>query len=234
MKLEELSVFFPAYNEQGNIIKTVEEAYQVIPKYAERFEIIVINDGSKDKTKEKLEELLRKHPDLKVVSHAKNRGYGAALKSGFSGSRFKYVFFTDGDGQFDIEEIGKLVNLIGNCDIAAGFRLGRKDPAYRILNAKAYNFLVKILFGLSVKDIDCAFKIIRKEVLDTVDLKSESQFISAELLIKAKNKNFIAKQCGVRHFPREKGKATGNKPQVIINSFKELFRLWKELRQQEI
>jgi glycosyltransferase involved in cell wall biosynthesis len=230
MKLKNLSVFSPAYNEEDNISATVREALRVIPRIAEEFEIIVVNDGSSDRTAERLSELLKDYPALRVITHPKNRGYGAALKSGFAHSRYDYIFYTDGDGQFDIAEIEKLIPLTQTCDIAAGFRLKRKDPPYRIFNAKAYNLLVRLLFGLSARDIDCAFKIIKRTVAKTIDLKSETQFISAEFLIRAKKQGFAIKQCGVRHLPREKGKATGNNPLVVITTFAELFKLWRELR----
>lgn len=229
MKLKELSVFFPAYNEEENIERVVENALRVLPSFADKFEVLIVNDGSKDRTREISEALAKKHPVVRTVSHEKNRGYGAALKTGFAGSRFEWLFFTDGDGQFDLKDLSLLMPLTAGCDIAAGFRIKRNDPFHRILNARAYNILVRILFGLNVRDIDCAFKIIRKQVTDSIKLSSESQFLSAEFLIKAKKAGFTIKQAGVNHYPREKGTPTGNKPLVVINSFKELFKLWFEI-----
>ncbi len=230
MKIANLSVFLPAYNEEANISRTVSNIYKIIPQFAENFEVLVINDGSQDNTAAVLAKLSGQYSNLRVVTHPKNRGYGAALKSGFANCRYEYVFFTDGDGQFQAEEIKKLVDLVPGCDIAAGFRQKRSDPLHRKINAKAYNFLVRLLFGLAVKDIDCAFKIIKKDVLRAVDLKSETQFISAELLIKSKKLGFAIKQAGVVHLARQAGKATGNKPMVVVKSFYELFKLWKELK----
>ena len=192
--------------------------------------MIVIDDGSRDATGQLLEELKKKHSRLKVITHHNNRGYGGALKSGFANAVYDYVFFTDGDGQFDMREFGKLASLIENCDIAAGIRVKRQDNIFRIVNAKLYNLLVRLLFALKARDIDCAFKLIKKKVIDSLNLHSDSQFISAELLIKAKRKGSVIKQVGVNHLPREKGKATGNNPLVVIRAFKELFRLWKELK----
>lgn len=229
MKLKDLSVFFPAYNEQDNIVKTVENALGVVPSLARDFEILVINDGSSDQTVERLKEsgVLNK---VRIITHEVNKGYGAALKTGFANSKYGYVFFTDGDGQFDISELEKLVSLIQGCDIAIGYRIKRKDPLFRIINAKAYNLLIRILFGLNVRDIDCAFKLIKKESLDSLVLESNGAFISAELLIRARKKGFVIKECGVKHFEREKGKATGNNPGVVIRAFADLFRLWEKLR----
>jgi len=230
MKLKNLSIFFPAYNEEDNITRTVENALSEVPLFAENFEIIIINDGSSDRTAEVAEKLSEKYENVRTVTHEENRGYGGALKTGLKEAQYEYIFFTDGDGQFNITEIEKLLPLAQKCDIAAGYRIKRNDPFYRIINAKAYNLLVRILFGLKMRDIDCAFKIIRKEVIDSIPLKSESQFISAELLIKAKKKGFTIKQIGVNHFPRKHGSPTGNKPIVVIKSFGELFKLWNELK----
>jgi glycosyltransferase involved in cell wall biosynthesis len=229
-KLKNLSIILPAYNEQDNIYITVEKAFQLIPGFAENFEVIVINDGSKDNTQKCLEVLSQKYNNFKVVTHQANQGYGAALKSGFKNCRYDYVFYTDGDGQFDINEIEKLISLLGSCDIAAGYRCARSDGLHRRLNAFAYNLFVNILFGLNVKDIDCAFKLIRKRVFEAIELKSSGAFLSAELLIRAKKKGFRIKQCGVNHLPRQKGSSTGDKLHVIIKAFKELFKLWKELK----
>ncbi len=228
-RFKELSVFFPAYNEEGNISDTLKKALSALPDMAENFEIIVVNDGSQDKTADIVKEISAKHDTVKLVSHPKNRGYGAALRTGFSESKYKNVFFTDGDGQFDIRELKEFLPLVPECDIVAGYRIKRNDPFYRIVNAKAYNLLVRLLFGLNVRDIDCAFKVISKKVLDSVTLKSESQFVSAEFLIKAKKKGFTIKQKGAHHFPREVGAPTGNSLSAIFNSFKELFKLRKEL-----
>lgn len=230
-KLKSLSVFLPAYNEQDNISNTVENVFTIIPSFAEEFEVIVVNDGSVDNTGECLEALSRKYTNLRIITHETNKGYGAALKSGFRNSRYEYIFYTDGDGQFDISEIEKLISLIYSCDIAAAFRKIRSDGFHRALNAYAYNSFINLLFGLNVKDIDCAFKFMKKKVLDSLDLKSDGAFISAELLIKAKKKGYTVKQCGVNHLPREKGSSTGNKPHVVIKAFAELFKLWKEVKQ---
>ncbi|MDD5583866.1 MAG: glycosyltransferase family 2 protein [Candidatus Omnitrophica bacterium] len=229
-KLKNLSVFFPAYNEQDNIATTVENAFKIIPDFAENFEIIVTDDGSRDKTPDVLAELAKKYSNLRIFTHQHNRGYGAALKTGFANSRYESIFFTDGDGQFNVREIEKLLPLADSCDIVAGFRLKRQDRFHRLLNAHAYNLLVRILFGLKARDIDCAFKLIKRKVIESLELKSDAGFISAEFLIKAKKRGFIIKQVGVTHLPRRAGRATGASFKVIINSFRELFRLWNELR----
>ncbi len=229
MKLKELSVFLPAYNEEENIVRVAEGVLKALPEFAEKFELVIVNDGSKDRTQELAERLAGERGEVRVVSHPANRGYGAALKTGFASARYENIFFMDGDGQLDISELDRLITLFPECDIAAGFRIKRNDPLHRVMNGKAYNILVRILFGLHVRDIDCAFKLIRKKVTDTVKLDSESQFLSAEFLIKSQKAGFRIKQAGVHHYPREKGVPTGNKPGVVIDSFKELFRLWRDI-----
>jgi glycosyltransferase involved in cell wall biosynthesis len=230
-KLKNLSIILPAYNEQDNISNTVEKVFAVIPRFVEKFEVIVANDGSTDNTASCLEALTHKYTNLKVITHQANQGYGAALKSGFGNAQCEYIFYTDGDGQFDISEIEKLVSLVPSYDIAAAFRKVRSDGFHRVFNAHAYNALVNLLFGLNVRDIDCAFKLLKRAVLDSISLKSDGAFISAELLIKAKKKGYTVKQCGVNHFPRKRGSSTGNKPHVVVKAFIELFKLWKELKQ---
>jgi len=229
-RFKELSVFFPAYNEEENIRGTVEKALDFLPLVADTYEVIIVNDGSSDATGRVAGELESEHPAVRVITHDHNRGYGAAIKTGFASSRYAYVFFTDGDGQFDIQELAKFAELAPECDIVAGYRIKRNDPFYRVMNAKAYNLLVRILFGLHLRDIDCAFKVIRKDVINAVDLKSESQFVSAEFLIKAKKMGYSIRETGAHHYPRQHGTPTGNSIKSIVNSFKELFLLWKELR----
>ncbi|MBD3295989.1 MAG: glycosyltransferase [Candidatus Omnitrophica bacterium] len=229
-RLKELSVFFPAYNEEANIENTVRKALEALPRITDTFELIIVNDGSTDRTADIAGRLAREFPRIKVITHPENRGYGAAVRSGLKASSYGHVFFTDGDGQFDIRELSAFAELAGEYDIVAGYRIDRQDPFYRLINAKAYNLLIRILFGLRVKDIDCAFKIIRKEVIDAIALESESQFVSAEFLIKARKKGYTIVQKGARHLPREHGVPTGNSPANVINSFRELFTLWKDLK----
>jgi glycosyltransferase involved in cell wall biosynthesis len=228
-KLDGLSVFFPAYNEEDNIETVVRKALNVLPSFAEEFEIIVVDDGSTDRTAEFARTIAHKDRRVHLVLHGSNRGYGAALKTGFRSAKYDNIFFTDGDGQFDIKELDRLIPLYHKCDIAAGYRIKRNDPPHRVINGKAYNFLVRLLFGLRVRDIDCAFKLIRKKVVDSIELRSNAAFISAELLIRSGKAGFRIEQTGVNHFSREKGSSTGNNPLVVIRSFRELFKLRKEL-----
>jgi len=234
-KLDEISVFFPAFNLEGYIAQTVEKAVKFMPKVASKYEIIVVNDGSNDNTGSVLLQLKKKYRNVSVITHKTNKGYGAALKSGFYGARYKYIAFTDGDGQFDIRDLSKFVakQKEKDFDMVIGYYLGRKVSTLTIITSKIWELFVFLLFGLKVRDIDCGFKLIKKEVLDTIErLESErGAFISSELLIKAKKKGFKIAEVGVRHFERTKDakSKTGRSLKVILGSFKDLFRLRAKL-----
>jgi glycosyltransferase involved in cell wall biosynthesis len=232
-KIDKLSVFFPAYNLESQIEKTVTKAFDVIPKVAGTYEIIVIDDGSRDKTGEILDKLSKKYSKLKVITHPGNRGYGAALKSGFYNSKYPWITFTDADGQFDISELPKLIKKQKetSADLVIGYYLRRQVSFFRKLNTFLWEIVVFLLFGLKVKDIDCGFKLISKNVIDTIPkLESErGAFISSEFLIKAKKAGFKIVEVGVHHYPREEGKGTGADLNVIVKSFLDLGRLWKKL-----
>jgi len=233
-KLPELSVFFPAYNEQGHIAKTVNSALAILPNIAKDWEILVVNDGSKDKTGEIIDKLAKKHNNVKVIHHKANRGYGAAFKSGLYGGQYKWVAFTDSDGQFDL---GEIVNFIEkqketNADMVIGYYKKRRVSKSKVITSKMWEYFVLFLFGLKVRDIDCGFKFISKKVVDAIpELESErGAFISSEFLIKAKKKGFKIVEIPVTHYPRKAGQGTGRNIGVIVNSFKDLFRLWFKLR----
>ena len=228
--LPELSIFFPCYNEENNIVKTVDKALPIVKKITSKWEIILINDGSKDNTLGTIEAIRSKlGKNIKIINHPQNRGYGAALKSGLYGAKYKWITFTDSDGQFDFKDIYQLIKKQKQtkADLTIGYYLGRKVPFYRKWGSYAWQLAVFSLFGLSVKDIDCGFKLIKKEVIDNIDkLEAErGPFITSELLIKAKQKGYKIVETGVHHFARLEGEATGSKLNVILSAFKDLLNL---------
>jgi len=233
-KLKELSVFFPAYNEEANLKGTVTKALKVLSDVAEKWELLIINDGSRDNTQKVAEELANEDKRIRVISHKTNRGYGASLKSGFYNSKYSWITFTDSDGQFDFSEITEFIKTQRqtNADLVIGYYLERKVPFYRKLNSFMWEIFVFLLFGLKVKDIDCGFKLISRKVIDKIPkLESErGAFISSEFLIKANKYKFKIVEIGVNHYPRTEGKGTGADLNVIISSFIDLFKLWKKLR----
>lgn len=233
-QLDELSVFFPCYNEEKNIENTVSKAIKVLNNVVKKWEIILINDGSKDNTGKVLEKIKLAHPkEIKIITHDPNRGYGAALKSGLYNSQYKWIAFSDSDGQFDFGEITKFIDKQKetNSDVVIGYYLSRKVSKATILTSKIWEIIVFILFGLRVTDIDCGFKLINKKVVDTIPkLEAErGAFISSEFLIKAKKAGFKISELGVHHYPRVEGKATGRNIKVIIKSFSDLFGLWYKI-----
>jgi glycosyltransferase involved in cell wall biosynthesis len=228
--VKSLSVFFPCYNEQENVARTVEKALEVLKKLGIDFEIIIVNDGSADKTGQIADELSNRDKRIKVVHHPKNLGYGAALQSGFKTASKEYIFYTDGDGQFDINELPPLLPMIAQCDIVSCYRIKRQDNFIRKLNAFCWTRLVCFLFRMKIRDIDCAFKLYKREIFDNIKLSSTGALIDTEVLARATKKGYKIIQKGVHHYPRVAGTQTGANPRVILRAFKELFKLYKQIR----
>ncbi|OGM25925.1 hypothetical protein A3D00_00925 [Candidatus Woesebacteria bacterium RIFCSPHIGHO2_02_FULL_38_9] len=231
--INELSVFFPAYNEEASVKSTVNKAVVILEQIADKWEIIIVDDGSKDKTGIIANSLSKKFKNVKVITHSPNRGYGAALKSGFYNARYSWIAFSDIDGQFDFSEISKFIEKQRktNADLIIGYYRDRKVSFQRKVNTFVWQMFVFLLFGLHVKDIDCGFKLISKKAINKIPkLESErGAFISSELLIKAEKYGFKIVEIGVTHNPRKFGKGTGADLNVIVKSFVDLFRLWRKL-----
>lgn len=231
--IEELSIFLPAFNEEKNIRLVIENALDAIRKLKiKSYEILVIDDGSKDKTSQIVKNLQQKNNKIRLITHFPNKGYGEALKTGFENCHYQYIFYTDSDNQFDISEISKLIEKLPSADVVVGYRMNRKDHLIRKINGFLWTSISNLLLGLDLKDVDCAFKLIKRKVLDKVMPLESSRgaMISPELLAKAKEKGFRIKEVGVHHYPRKMGNPTGNDINVIIQSFKDLFRVWWTLR----
>jgi len=232
--IERLSVFFPAYNEEENIQQTVLKAIEVLEEDFKDWEIIVVNDGSKDRTGEIVRKMALNQPRLKLIEHYPNRGYGVALRSGLYNARFDWIAFTDADGQFDFSEINNFLRVQREtgADLVIGYYLRRSVPLYRLVNTFFWEALVNLLFGLRVKDIDCGFKLFSRRVVEGIPpLESErGAFVSTEFLVKAQREDFKIVEVGVHHYPRRTGYGTGANINVILRSFIDLFRLWGKLR----
>jgi len=224
----ELSFFFPAHNEADNIEGLVTEALAVLPTLAEQFEIICVDDGSRDATPRIADHLAATHPQVRVVHHAVNQGYGAALRSGFAASRFELVSFLDGDRQFHVEDLGRLLERLAGADtpdVVVGYRLRRADPPIRLIYARAYRLALRIFFGLKVRDPDCACKLFRRAALEGIRLESGGAFLSAELLIKLQQKGRRIAEAGVPHYSRPAGSASGANPKVVLRAVRDFWRL---------
>ncbi len=226
----QISAFFPAHNEEANIEALTRKTAKVLSEICSDYEVIVVNDGSKDRTREIAEALAKENPKIRVINHETNKGYGAAVKSGLYGARLEWVFFTDGDGQFDVNEIKELAKYTNEADFIAGYRIKRADSFMRKLNAFAWGTMVKLLFRFKVRDVDCAFKLFKKEIIDRAKPEAEGAMISTELLAKANKMGYKIKEVGVHHYPRTAGAQTGAKIKVILRAFKELFKLYRKLK----
>ena len=229
-RLEALSLFYPMHNEEENIEEAVQRARSALPRFADQFEIIVVDDGSRDRTGEIADRLAAAHPEVRVVHHPKNRGYGGALRSGIAASRFPWIFYTDGDNQFDLSEIALLLPMRHEHEIVTGYRMERRDPLYRKVNAWLFNCLVHALFRVHLRDVDCAFKLYRASIFEGMELRSTGAPIDLEILARARRRGARIGEVGVHHYPRQFGEQSGANLAVIVRAFRELFRLWGELR----
>ncbi len=229
-RLPGLSVFLPSHNEEGNVQRVVEGFLAVLPRFAGQFEVIVVDDGSRDRTGEIADRLAAANAHVIVVHHPLNRGYGAAVISGVRAATQPYVLLADGDGQFDPADIGLLAARVPEYDVVVGRRIHRADPLIRRINGAAWTTLVRILFGLSIHDIDCGFKLFKRDYLDRIELHAQGAMISTELMARIAGLGARITEVAVRHLPRVAGEQTGARLHVILRAFRELFRLYGELR----
>jgi hypothetical protein len=227
---QSLSVVLPAHNEEANIAETVSQAVQTLHQWVQAFEIVVVNDGSTDATGSILESLQQQDAHIRIITHPVNRGYGAALVSGFEAASKELVFFMDSDGQFDIVDIRHFFPYVENYDAVIGYRVKRQDSWMRKLNAWGWKMLVRLILGVQVRDVDCAFKLYHADFLHRHRLETRGAMINAEMLYKLKRDGGMIKEIGVKHLPRRAGRATGANIKVIVCAFRELWiyaRRWK-------
>ena len=226
--MKSLSIVIPAYNEEANIRSTVAEIAAVARGLGIDHEIILVNDGSRDRTGEIGRELAASIHNFRLVEHYPNRGYGGALKAGFAAARNEWIAFVPGDGQFDFGEIRLLMDRSPEADIVCGYRADRQDPFMRKVNAFGWNMLVRLLFGYLIRDIDCGFKLFRRDVLVHVNLESDGALIDTEFLSSAQAQDLRIAEVTVTHLPRTAGESTGANLRVIIKAFRGLFNLLRK------
>ena len=222
-----LSLCMPAFNEAANIADTILAALTILPEFFDRFEVVVVDDGSADATGEIVARLAEPDDRVRLVRHETNRGYGAAVTSGLRAARGDLVAFTDSDGQFSLLDLPQLLCLLDQCDVAVGYRYRRADPWQRSLNAWGWNCLIRFLLGVRVNDLDCAFKLFRREALDRLCLTASGAAINAEIMAQCFRNGLRVAETPVNHFPRYGGAPTGARLQVIYRAFRELPQLWK-------
>lgn len=234
-KLSELSIFFPFWNEEKNIKNVVESAIPIAKSVAEKWEILMIDDGSSDKTNEQARQLARRYRNVKLITHTPNRGYGAALKSGFENAKYNYIVFTDGDRQFDFSEVAKFIEQIKSADIVIGYRKIRQDSFVRHILMNLLKIWDYVFFRFYFRDIDCGFKMFRKSAIeDIMPLRSEGAMITTEILAKGIKKNLKIKEVEVNHYPRKFGAQSGANLPVVIRAILESFILWFDIQNKRI
>ena len=223
-----LSLVLPAHNEEANIELVVRRSLAILPEFTDDFEILVVNDGSRDRTGALLEGLAKEDHRVKPIHHPTNKGYGGALTSGFRVATGDYVMFMDADRQFDIADLALLSPFVGSFDIVAGFRKERNDPFHRRVFAEIFNLVVRVLFGIHLHDIDCAFKVFRGDLLRSIELSAPGALINTEMQAKLRRRGATLQQVGVNHYPRVAGTATGGSWRVIARAMKEtLLLFWR-------
>ncbi len=228
-----LSIFFPAYYDEHNIPKVVEGALSVVNELGiTDYEITIVEDGSPDRTGEVADELAARYEKVRVIHHEENLGYGATLREGFLSATKEFVFYTDGDNQFDLDDLKKFIALIPYTDIVAGFRIKKQYSTYRRITSSVYNFILRRLFDISDRDVDCAFKIYPTELFRQIEVESRDAFIDAEIAIKARMLGYRSTEVGVTHLPRLDGISTGARPTVILRTIGEIFRAYRKYHRQ--
>lgn len=229
-KLPSISAFFPAFNDGGTIPSMVISVVRTLPKVTDDYEVVVVNDGSSDYTAEMLEELDRLYPQVRIVTHPRNRGYGAALRSGFSSATKEWIFYTDGDGQYDPRELVNLVEAVQeDTDIVNGFKIERHDPLHRVIIGRVYHHIVRFMFGFRLRDVDCDFRLIRRKVFDEVQLRSTSGTICLEMVKKMQDAGFKFEEVPVHHFHRAYGKSQFFNFPRLVRTAAQLVALWWDL-----
>ena len=229
-RLSGISVFLPCHNEEGNIERVAVGLEAELPGLAERYEIVIVDDGSRDRTGEIADRLAAANPHLKVVHHPVNRGYGGAVISGIRACTQPWVVLCDGDGQFAAADIGRLAAKVPEYDVVVGHRAHRADPLMRRINGKAWTVLMRLLLGIRISDIDCGLKLFRRDLLDGIDMQAKGAMISAELMAQLAGRGAKVCEVDVSHLPRVTGEQSGASLKVIARAFKELFLLYGRLR----
>jgi glycosyltransferase involved in cell wall biosynthesis len=228
-----ITVFFPCYNEQDNVGRVAQSAVDVLEGIKADYEIIVVDDGSTDDTGRIADELAAANDRIRVVHHARNLGYGAALQSGFRAATKELVFYTDGDGQFDMREMPQLLPLIAQYDVVSCYRMNRQDNILRKMAGWLWTRMTGLIFSMNLRDVDCAFKLYKRAIFDHIKMESTGALIDTEILARIARKGYRITQKGVHHYPRTAGQPTGANPRVILRAFKELLRLRRRILNED-
>ncbi len=227
---QSVTVFFPAFNDQSSISRLIHEALEILPRITDDYEVVVVNDGSIDRTAAVLDELASKLPRLRVLHHSSNRGYGGALRSGFENGAKDLIFYTDGDGQYDVSEIMKLIPLMTeDVDVVNGYKIKRSDSRRRIVLGAIYKFLARRMFALPIRDVDCDFRLMRREAIQSVSLTSASGVVCTEMVYKLHEAGYRFAETPVNHYPRLHGQSQFFTLRRVARTAFDFFKLWLKL-----
>ena len=229
MKKHNISAFFPVYNDAGTVRIMANKLDNILKEHAKDYEIIIIDDYSPDASGKIADELAKKNQKIRVIHHKKNLGYGGALKSGFYSCKNEIIFYTDGDAQFDVNELPKLIPFIDSYDVVNGYKIKRADKFYRKIMGNLYNFAMHVLFNLKVKDVDCDFRLMHRYIFDSIKLESNSGLICTEMMKKIQDAGYTIKNIPVNHYPRTYGKSQFFKPRRVLAVLLGLISQWYEL-----
>jgi glycosyltransferase involved in cell wall biosynthesis len=225
-----LSVFFPAYNDSGTIASMVIRAVKAASELTPDFEVIVVDDGSADSTADIADELARKYPQVRAVHHPINRDYGAALQTGFRSATKELIFYTDGDAQYDPSELAVLwARMSADCDLVNGYKISRADPLHRIVIGRVYHYIVSMLFGLKLRDVDCDFRLMRRTIFERINLEKTSGIICVEMMKKIQDAGFRIAEVPVHHYHRAYGRSQFFNFRRLFRTGRDLLLLWNEL-----
>ncbi len=225
-----ISVFFPAFNDEGTIGELIADAFALLPTLTDDYEVIAVNDGSTDQTAALLDNLARVWTRLRVIHHASNQGYGAALRSGFRHASKEVIFYTDGDGQYDVRELANLFPLMSEgVDVVNGYKIKRSDRRRRVVLGAIYNWLARLLFRVPIRDIDCDFRLMRRRALEQTELVSSSGVVCVELIYKLRRAGAVFKEAPVHHYPRRYGESQFFTPTRVARTIVDFLLLWLRL-----
>ncbi len=230
--IRSISAVLPAYNEAANLSQVVARTIEALDDVVPEFEILVVDDGSRDATRRLAEDLAARHPQVQVIHHAKNRGYGAACRSGISAARKQFVFRMDADGQYNPADLARLVQWNDEFDIVAGYRQRRSDSAFRSLLSFCFKVLIRPVFGVKLRDVNCGFTLYRTSLVKSLSLESASKLINTEIVVRARERQASVREVGIRHFPRRAGKQTGARPGVILGTLREAIAFRRRLNDE--
>jgi len=229
LRLRSLSAFIPVHDEEANLLPMVDALLHTLPRVADRWELVIVDDGSRDGTRALAAEVARTRPGVRVVHHPSRRGYGAAIRSGLAAARYEYVFYTDGDRQFDPAQVTRLLAELARADVVVGYRRRRADDLVRRLGTLCWNTLVRTLFPVGVRDVNCAFKLLPRAALAGIELEATGAMISTELLVRLRERGQRIAEVAVDHWPRATGRASGGSARVVARALVELVRLRRTL-----